>query len=482
MIVPRTRLLVAFAIVALPLAAVAAAAPQAVAACVLVAAAFAGVALMDAAMARRQLDGIRVELPALVRLQKDRAGEIELLIHNEKTLARPVRFGLAFPREIVSERDDLAAVLPAQSALSRLKWTCTPLKRGQYFLDRCHLEAASPLGLWAWRAASQTRSEIRVYPNLFNERKNVAALFLNRGTFGIHTHRQTGKGREFEKLREYVSGDSIDDIHWKASAKRGHPVTKVFQIERTQEIYVIIDASRLSAREVKKVESGKLGKVKSESAKWNAGAAESASEPASRHSLSASTFHSSTTTVLERFVTSAMVLGMAAEQQGDSYGLLIFSDKVRSFVRAKSGKTHYDACREAIYTVQPQIVTPDFDELCSFIRLRLRKRALLVFLTALDDPALAESFTRSMDLICRQHLILVNMVKPPGANPLFGRENVENIDDLYRHLGGHIRWQSLRELEKVLERRGVHFTLLDDERMSVQLVTQYLNVKARQLI
>jgi len=55
-----------------------------------------------------------------------------------------------------------------------------------------------------------------------------------------------GKGRDFEKLREYIPGDSLDDIHWKATAKRGHPVTKVFQIERTQEVYVILDASRLS--------------------------------------------------------------------------------------------------------------------------------------------------------------------------------------------------------------------------------------------
>src|SRR5204863_1117351 len=92
------------------------------------------------------------------------------------------------------------------------------------------------------------RSEIRVYPNLLNERKNLAALFLHRGSFGMHAQRQIGKGRDFEKLREYIPGDSYDEVHWKATAKRGRPVTKIFQIERTQEVYVIIDASRLSAR------------------------------------------------------------------------------------------------------------------------------------------------------------------------------------------------------------------------------------------
>jgi len=188
------------------------------------------------------------------------------------------------------------------------------------------------------------------------------------------------------------------------------------------------------------------------------------------------------TSVMERFVTAALVLGLAAEQQGDLFGLLTFSDKVEKFVRAKNGHAHYSACRDALYTLQPKIVTPDFDELCAFIRLRLRRRALLVFLTALDDPALAESFVRNIELIRRQHIVLVNMVQPPGVNPLFDSPNVAEVDDLYRHLGGHLQWQKLRELQKVLQRRGVRFSLLDNERLSAEIVAQYMDVKQRQLL
>ncbi len=441
MIVPRTRLLVWFAFVALPFAVIAGTVPDAALLSWIVIAGFAAVALFDAATARGRLAGISVRLPEVVRLQKDREGTIDLQIENESCSARSLRFGLALPREIASPRGDLHAALPAGAALSRVSWPCTPLKRGRYFLDRCHIEAVSQLGFWASRASSPAQTELRVYPNLFDERKNVAALFLNRGRFGIHAQRQTGKGRDFEKLRDYIPGDGYDEIHWKASAKRGHPVTKVFQVERTQEIYVIIDASRLSARE----EPGK-------------------------------------SSALERFVTAALILGVAAEQQGDSFGLVTFADKVRGFVRAKSGQAHFAACRDTLYTLQPQIVTPDFDELCAFIRLRMRKRALLVFLTALDDPMLAESFVRNMDIICRQHLVLVNMLKPRGAEPLFADRNVTGVDDLYGRLGGHFQWHNLRELEKVLQRRGVRFNLLDNEKMAAQLVSQYLGVKARQLI
>jgi uncharacterized protein (DUF58 family) len=267
-----------------------------------------------------------------------------------------------------------------------------------------------------------------------------------------------GRGRDFEKLREYIPGDSFDEIHWKATAKRGRPVTKIFQIERTQEVYVVIDASRLTAR--------------------NAGAR----AVAAPRSVSAGSTAPEAETVLERFITAALVLGLAAEQQGDLFGLLTFSNQVQKFIRARNGRAHYNACRDALYTLQPQVVTPDYDEVCTFIRLRVRRRALIIFLTPLDDPVLAEAFVRNIDLIRRQHLVLVNMIQPPGLAPVFTNPNVTSLDELYQHLGGHLLWDNLRQLDKNLQRRGVHFSLLQNERLSAEIVSQYLNIKQRQLL
>jgi hypothetical protein len=85
-------------------------------------------------------------------------------------------------------------------------------------------------------------------------------------------------------------------------------------------------------------------------------------------------------------------------------------------------------------------------------------------------------------LIRNQHLVMVNMLQPPGAAPVFTQPDVATFDDLYQRLGGHLQWQKLRELEKVLKRRGVQFSQLTNERLSAQLVSQYLNVKRRQLL
>jgi uncharacterized protein (DUF58 family) len=447
MLAPRSRLIWWALLLLVPFATVAGLIAEAAPFAVLLIGVFVVVALLDAALAFRSVHGLKIKCADTVRLSKDRESEIELQCTNESPRNRLLRMGVSLPREIESEQEELLVEVPGEGKLSRVLWKCTPRRRGNYPLSRCHVEGASPLGFWGARAILPLQTEVRVYPDLMKERKNVAALFLNRGMVGIHAQRQVGKGRDFEKLREYIPGDSFEDVHWKATAKRGKPITKIFQIERTQEVYVILDASRLTARQV--------------------------SDPGDPK-LSVST--------LERYIHAALVLALAAERQGDLFGMLTFSDRIMNFVRARNGQAHYSLCRDSLYTLHPQIVTPDYDELFAFIRSNLRRRALLVILTALDDPVLAESFLRNAELVCRQHLLLVNMIQPAGVQPVFSNPNVVQLDDIYRQLGGHFQWQNLLELGKKLKNRGVQFTPVQNEKLTADVVSQYLNVKRRQLV
>lgn len=400
--------------------------------------------ILDLASSLSRLDGLGVETAKIQRLIQDQEGQLEFFITNAPKTARRIRMGWSFPRSMESRHPDLEVKLPAGAVKSRLLWPVTSKARGQVFFEKSYLETPSRFGFWDVRKTVPANVEVRVYPNLSGERKGLAALFLNKGGYGIHAQRQVGKGREFDKLREYMHGDSYADIDWKATARRNHPITKIFQIERTQEVYLVVDASRLSGRPAG---GGKDGKE----------------------------------TMLERFLTAAMVLRVAAEKQGDLFGLVTFSDKVHGFLRPKNGRAHYNACRDMLYTLRPRKVSPDFDELFTTIRLKMRRRALLFFLTSLDDPLLAEQFTKNIPLIARQHLVMVNMIAPKGARPLFEGEEGREID-LHARLGGHLFWHRLKELEKVLRARGVTFSLLQNENFSAQLVTQYINLKQRQLL
>ena len=448
MIVPQTRLLIWTTFVVLPCSLLGSVFPETLFLMGGLVAIFILLSILDALLGLGAGEGIDFSFPEVTRFSKGREGKIEFYLRNTQQNKKTLRLGLPFPKEIFSEFEDKVVQLPSSQVNFKITWPCIPSERGLFVINRCYYEGFSPLGFWGIRNSGKIKSEIRVYPDLFSEKKYLSALFLNRGTLGVHTQRQVGKGREFEKLRDYLHGDSLDDIHWKATAKRNHPVTKVFQIEKTQEVYVVVDASRLTARKVVGLGEGKEKPL----------------------------------THLERYLTTALILGLAAERQGDHFGIITFSDKVHKFIRAKNGKAHYSTIRDAIYTMEPHIVSPDFDELSSFIHLQLRRRALLIFLTHLDDPALAESFVNNVQLISRRHLILVGMLNSPGVAPLFSNEEVISSEEIYDHLGGHLLWQNLKEVEKKLKRNGVQMNLLDNEMMASELVSQYINIKQRQVL
>jgi uncharacterized protein (DUF58 family) len=395
-------------------------------------------ACIDASLRSRALAGLRVELlPALLRLAQDRDAQIRVRVHNEKSRGRAVRVGLVAPEGIEAALEEQEVRLPEGAEASDFFWTWTPRRRGRYRVEECFLEAMSPLGLWAVRSRLAVAMEVRVYPNL---RRDAALLARRQGTEGLHAVRQVGRGREFERLREYVAGDGSDEIHWKATARRGHPITKVYQVERTQEVYVVIDASRLAARP--------LGGE----------------------------------TALDRSIKTALILGAAAQRRGDLFGVAAFSGQVEAFVRARNGKTHYAACRDAINELRPQPISPDFDEIATFLRLNLRRRSLVLFLTSLEDPVLGENFARATKLLARRHVVLAGMLRPAEARPLFTGPEVESSDEVYRSLAGHLAWRKLRELEATLARQGVKLALLEPETFSGRMIELYDEVKQRQLL
>ena len=435
MIVPSRRLIWLLALAGFPAVVIEAIVPQARVAALILIIAVALAAVIDALRRRRALDGLKVELPGLVRLVQGREARIAVTIHNDNRSGRRIRIGFAAPPGVEMEPDEQAIDLPA--ATSRIEWLCHPRLRGNYTINECYLESASLLGLWMVRGTQPISLEIRVYPNL---RDDGALKALRRGSENRHLTRQIGRGREFEKLREYSPGDSSDEIHWKATARRGRPITKVFQVERTQEIYLVIDASRLSARVI----GGE--------------------------------------TALERSIKAALTIGAVTERRGDLFGISAFSDRVETFVRARSGKLHYSACRDAINNLRTRPVSPDFEEIATLLRLRLRRRSLVIFLTALDEPVLAEHFERSARLLARRHLVMAASLRPASAKPLFQDAEVESAEDIYRALAGHLAWSKLRELQGALARQGVKLALFEPASFAANLVNLYDDVKQRQLL
>jgi uncharacterized protein (DUF58 family) len=429
---PTSRLLRLAAALAVPLAGAGGLFPALAAPSVALLAGLALVVAWDAYRGRRQLEAVRITCPETIRLTKNVAAALPLTIENGLPAALLLKLAPALPPSVSSEKHvETVNVAPGRSLYP---WPVTGRERGDLELQRVFAAAASPLGCWEVRAEFAAGCHFRVYPNLRD--RSTAALFLRTPQIGLRAHRQVGKGREFENLRQYLSGDAFEDIHWKATARRSFPVVKLYRVEHAQEVYAAIDASRLSAREG----------------------------------------------ILESYVDAALHLALVAEKLGDRFGLVTFSDRTHRFVRARAGLDHFRLCRETIYNLRAERVSPDFREVFTSIQLHLRRRSLVVFLTSLDDALLAESFERDIGLVARRHLVLVNVRQTAALTPLFQDEPPADLDGLYAGLAGQMQCNRMRALASALGNRGVRLSVVSAGRIKQQVAEGYLDVKRRQAL
>lgn len=381
--------------------------------------------------------------PPISRFTKGRRAAVRVTFENPGGSARRLRFALGLPAGFESAEREAWVDLPAGAAHATIDWACTPVRRGKFQGMVACVETRSRFGLWLVRSRETLPAELRVYLRLPSAGRQMIALMSARSN-GLRARRTVGRGREFEKLRDYLPGDGFDEIHWKATAKRGRPVTKVFQVERTQELYVVVDNSRLSGRMI--------------------------------------TEEGMPQTVLEGYLGAALVLMLVAQRQGDRFGLVAHDDRVRLFLRAGQSAAHYAACREAAATLEPSDRTPDMAEVVRHLCTHLRRRSLLFFLTDLSDPVLAEDFVRNVRVLSRRHLVIVCQVRPPDVAPLFEGGEVSTEREVYGRLAGHIRWGELRGVGRRLKPLGVTSGLLEQETMATQLVDHYMRVKQRQAL
>jgi uncharacterized protein (DUF58 family) len=426
MMVPSNRLLVAAAVMVVPLATVAGFVPGTAPVCLVILLAAAVLASVDATLALRRIHSLEAQAPPVLRVTKNVPATIPITLVNSS------------PGSILGALWGRPPGLPvsfeAPPASSVLPYPVTVPTRGDHPFTQLFLEIPSPLHLWHARATLPLDCTLRVYPNLRD--RATAALFLRTADPGVRLHRQVGKGREFDNLRHYMPGDSFEDISWKATARRGSPTVKLYRVENAQEIYAVVDSSRLSGREA----------------------------------------------ILEAYVDAALHLALVAQSQHDRFGLVTFSDRTHRLVRARNGMDHFRLCRETIYNLQAQRVSPDFREVFTSLQLNLRRRSLLVFFTSLDDALLAETFEREVSMLARRHLVLVNVMHPPGLQPLFTGEPPADLDSLYAGLAGQLISNRMRELQIALQNRGVRMSIVSPAQIKAQVTSQYLDVKRRQIL
>lgn len=407
----------------------------------------AGVGMMVAALAAAWLDAlvsqrrdaleVRRGLPKVLSLGVANTVSITLRNRSGRTLQLIVKDDP--PGEFdTPERVRRLRLEPWQTA--QVSYHTTPTRRGDYQFGNLHVRCLSRLRLAWWQRDIAASEEVRVYPNLQQITQFDALARRGRlDEIGLRAMRARGEGTEFESLREYVPDDSFRDIDWKATARRGKPITRQFQAERNQIIIIMIDCGRMMAAQV-------------------AGMAR-----------------------VDHAINAALMLAHVAERMGDTVGLLVFSDRVKSFVPPSSGTARTERLLQELYALQAEPVEPDFRQAVTFLRTHARKRALICTFTDLVDPDISREALSYVLSLRPRHLPLVATIADDEIQTLACSMPVQPIDAYEKALAA----RALADRELALARLRSRGTVVADapaSELAGAVVSRYLAIKRQGLL
>jgi uncharacterized protein (DUF58 family) len=344
----------------------------------------------------------------------------------------------------------------ASSKAAMLLWPWTPeitlLRRGLWPGPRVGLELKSRLGIWCLRQWFDSPEPLRIEADWRAGRREILRSPVYRALVASRQTPWTGHGRDFERLREYQPGDVYSEIAWKSTARRGAPVTRLFQWEQKQEIYFVVDQSRSSAVALDP-------------------AAQSGRDVQARK----------TRRFLDLAVETALVGATVALELGDEFGLITYADEPKSWLRAGSGQSHFHEFRDCLLNLEPLPTGADYEALFGAIQVRLRRRAYLVLLADLAERAVLNSLSRGAAMVRSSHIVLMTSLLPSHALPAFSaNQDPKTDEDVYVALAGEKENQRLTALARHLGKLDVQLRFVPPGTFLRTAVDGYMESKREQ--
>ena len=311
------------------------------------------------------------------------------------------------------------------------------VRRGRETAGALVVDSIGPFGLGVRRGTIQLPWEAAVFPPLLTIRLRASVTrALRRREQGIKPIRQLGEGRLFESLREWVPGDDLRHIDWKATAKRRKVITRQYEAERRQQVLLVLDTGRLLTAEIAGVSR------------------------------------------LDHVVQAALELAYAAAQHDDNVGVMAFADGVQHFVAPQRGRLGLKRVLDVLAVVEPKLVEPDYPGAFRYLAAKNRKRALTVLFTDVIDRFASDALVAHVASLRPRHLPLavtlrnpeldaVATLRPAAARDAFRKAAAEELLRAREEALGHMR------------RAGVLVLDVPPERAAHAVVAKYLELKRR---
>jgi uncharacterized protein (DUF58 family) len=332
------------------------------------------------------------------------------------------------------------AVTVAVEGETREDLPVVPERRGRETAGGFVVDSVGPLGLGRRRTRIALPWEVVVYPPLVSMRLRASvAQALRRREAGMRPIRQLGEGRLFESLREWVPGDDLRHIDWKATARRRKVITRQYEAERRQQVLLVLDLGRLMTADI----AGGVAR-------------------------------------LDFAVQAALELAYAAAQHDDNVGIMAFADGVRHFVAPQRGRLGIRRVLDVLAVVESKLVEPDYPGAFRYLAARNRKRALTVLFTDVIDRFASDALVANVASLRPRHLPLAVTLRNPQLDAVAAlRPPAGAPRDAFRKAAAEELLHAREEALGHMRRAGVLVIDVAPERAAQAVVTKYLDLKRR---
>ena len=393
------------------------------------------------------VDLARLPRPEFLTIERSWAGAVSLSNNTQVTLDICNESGTYVACQVI---DDVPqSMIPEPPALqinvraknsSSATYTVRPLERGDVTLGAVYLRYQSGSHFAERWARGDLKQTIRVFPDLEDaKRQNIYLSRARQIELERRLIRQRGVGREFESLREYQPGDEFRNICWTATARRGKHVTKLFQVERSQAVWIVMDAGRLLRARV-----GELSK-------------------------------------LDLSVNAALSLAQIALYSGDRTGLLVYGRNIQQRVGLGRGLSHMRTIMESLASVREEVAEADHLRAASVLLQLQKQRALIIWITDLADTSMTPEVIESASRILSKHLLLFTVIAQNDLNELAAR-TPESAEEMYEIAAAQEMVHRRETLIGKVRNKGAMALEISPSKLTTALVNQYLEVKERNLI
>ncbi len=373
------------------------------------------------------------------KLSNGDENEIHIALNNQFTFPVHLKIIDEIPFQFQQRNFEVKRKIKAL-AKDDYRYFLRPTERGEYFFGNLNIYTTSPLRLISRRFTYDNNQMVPTYPSYMQLRKyDLMAFSNNLFQYGLKKIRRIGHTMEFEQIKEYVQGDDLRTINWKATAKKNQLMVNQYQDEKSQNVYMVIDKGR-----VMKMPFNGLS-------------------------------------LLDYAINATLVLSNVILKKQDKAGMFAFSKKVENRVVAEKRQSQMQLIMENLYNVKTDFFESDFSRLYVDVKKHVNQRSLIMLYTNFETLDGLHRQLPYLKGIAKNHLLVIVFFNNTELNDLI-QKKASNVQEIYDKVIAEKFAFEKRLIVNELRKYGIYSVLTQPENLTLDTINKYLEIKARGIL